>query len=391
VIGGLEMKKIMSFLVAMAIFLSLTGCANMLEEEYLSIEEHSYTSPENDVTVNVVEVSNYKELLDSIINMIAEYSEEETVRFTNYSGDIENDVADVCVEIMNNTPIGAYSTYYVGYTINKFVSYYEAEISIIYKKTEEQVVSVIKAEDDDDVKNELEQALRYNMDYIALDTKSENITKEIIVDFIKDTYYENPEYAIIMPEITVSVYPEDGDEHIVEAEMEYPYIDSLMSAMQSRLDSKIQVYKDELAQENDYMKLEKLCSMIYENVVCDNTNMTEENYAATDAMNTAYSALVSAKASSEGIAMAVKMICDSMNIECYVVIGKLDDNVHAWNIVDYNGNYYHLDASRYGNGIFLVNDEEIKSNYWWDTSAFPKCVATIGNVTNTVGEDGNNI
>lgn len=373
------MKRLICFILAVVTVLGLTGCANMLEEEYLSIEEHTYTEPEPERPGTVTEVSSYRQLLESVISMIRDYREKETVRFVEYKGNAENDLSDVCAEVMNVNPIGVYSAYYVGYTVNKFVSYSEAEISIIYKKTEEQVEGVLEAETRENVERLLESALEYNSEYIAIYTSDKNITKEDAVTYIKEMYYEHPEYAVILPDITASAYPEDGREKIIEVEMEYPYISSLMTAMQGRLSTKIENYLAEASDLNDYMRLDGICRIISENVSCEEDNMTEEKYDPTNSINTAYSAMMLLRASSEGIAMAVKMMCDASDIECIVVIGKLDGNVHAWNIVNYNGNYYHLDASNYQNGFFLESDEEIISQYWWDTSSYPKCVAKIDN------------
>lgn len=373
------MKRFICFILAAVTVLGLTGCANMLEEEYLSIGEHTYTEPEPERPGAVTEVSSHRQLLDSVINTIENYREKETVRFVEYKGDVEKALSDVCVEVMNVTPIGAYATYYVGYTINKFVSYSEAEISIIYKKTEDQVKELMKAETREDIEKELENALEYNTEYISFYTNDKSVTKEDVIAYVKQMYYEHPEYTVILPDITASAYPEEGDERIIEVVMDYPYIASLMTAMQSRLNTKMENYLDDISDINDYMRLDGICRVISENVNCEEDNMTEEKYNPTNSMNTAYSALVSSRASSEGIAMAVKMMCDASDIECYVVIGKLNDNIHAWNIVNYNGNYYHLDASNFKNGFFLESDEEIISRYWWDTGAYPKCVAKMDN------------
>ena len=62
--------------------------------------------------------------------------------------------------------------------------------------------------------------------------------------------------------------------------------------------------------------------------------------------NTAYGALINHTAQCSGFARAFKALCDAVGIECYYV--EADQYAwnpnHQWNIVKYNGQYYHMDV-----------------------------------------------
>ena len=70
-----------------------------------------------------------------------------------------------------------------------------------------------------------------------------------------------------------------------------------------------------------------------------------ENWSENSA-NTAYGALVNHTAQCSGYARAFKAMCDAVGIECYYVHANADamNPSHQWNIVRYNGQYYHMDV-----------------------------------------------
>lgn len=67
--------------------------------------------------------------------------------------------------------------------------------------------------------------------------------------------------------------------------------------------------------------------------------------------HTAYGALVDGVAVCEGIARAFQHLCRSVGIETLFVVGRSNNpnsgnsEGHAWNIVNINGNYYHVDVT----------------------------------------------
>ena len=75
--------------------------------------------------------------------------------------------------------------------------------------------------------------------------------------------------------------------------------------------------------------------------------------------------------------MAYKLVCDSNNVECIVVIGLKDNAEHYWNIVNLNGDYYHIDVSAVNTeGIsvtFLRSDSGLPAGYEWDRNGYPEC------------------
>ncbi len=59
----------------------------------------------------------------------------------------------------------------------------------------------------------------------------------------------------------------------------------------------------------------------------------------------AYAALVHGRSVCAGYARAFQVICNRVGIPCYYVTGQSRDQLHAWNIVDIDGNLYSVDLT----------------------------------------------
>ncbi len=109
--------------------------------------------------------------------------------------------------------------------------------------------------------------------------------------------------------------------------------------------------------------------LYFHNYVCDITVYAEETFG--EMGDTAYSALVDGKAICEGYSRAMQLLLDRAGIYNYLVVGDgvSDDGTepHMWNIVEIDGENYHLDATwndtfdetEYGYLYFNVNDQII--------------------------------
>lgn len=107
--------------------------------------------------------------------------------------------------------------------------------------------------------------------------------------------------------------------------------------------------------------------------------------------SSAYGALVNGEAACEGYSKAMQLVLDRVGIENYVICGKVtnskgESGPHMWNVVNINGDYYHLDCTwddpedneSENHRYFNVNDEMISETH----SDFPndfECTATAEN------------
>ncbi len=366
------MKKIQLFAAVLLALTLLAGCGIMDGEMY-SVTEHKLTDTENVNSARAEEVADYSELYAAVLAMVEERNETGTFRFTaNYSGDVEQDVSAVCMDIPNNTPLGAYAVYYMGSSLSKYVSYYEAEITVTYKKTAVQISSIREVVTMSVMNGQLQEIIENFGTYFAFETSNSRLSAEYIVSQAQKIYYENPGTVLAVPTVTVSVYPEESVNRIVEVNITYPENTAVLRRLVSDLQERTEEVSDWFAaQEKDQAVLE-ICRYLAGNV--ELTALSESHWSAEDS---AYGALVAGTANSKGYAMAVKVLCDALEIPCVVVAGRYGNETHYWNIVTIDGADYHMDASKFtdngGAASLFVSDARLSDSYWWDTEAYPSC------------------
>ena len=68
-------------------------------------------------------------------------------------------------------------------------------------------------------------------------------------------------------------------------------------------------------------------------------------------------------------------MCRDAGLDCYVVAGMKGGKLWYWNIVNIDGNHYHVDMlrSKTEGALRLLTDNIINEGYVWDFSAYPTC------------------
>lgn len=103
--------------------------------------------------------------------------------------------------------------------------------------------------------------------------------------------------------------------------------------------------------------------------------------------HSAYGALVEHKALCSGISSAFLLLCRNFGLRAMTIDGistyHTNEVDHAWNIVEYEGQFYHLDPTWdanlkedlkvYSYSYFGLNDDEMSLDHSWDLNLYPKC------------------
>jgi|GEM_PF-383696 len=133
-------------------------------------------------------------------------------------------------------------------------------------------------------------------------------------------------------------------------------------------------FNDSIESDKEINKISYINNYIYSLLSRGDIN-NDGNYATRS-----YDVLVKKEANSRlAVAKAFKMICDYLNIECYIVTGNDYSSNWAWNIVKIDGNYYHIDGyMNILNGkesyVYLLSDTSmINLGYSWKMSSYPTC------------------
>ena len=368
------MKRFIVLLVCLTLVFSV-GCNALLEDEYVSITNHrpansGSTVKKADKTVEIISDS---EIESALLQFVTTRTEEGTMRFVDYQGNVENDVSRACMKVTNETPIGAYAVYYMNYTVNQYMSYYEAEITITYKRSLKQISNIQTVSSEIRLERNIANALFKMDETMAFYADTEFLSELDIQNCVKNAYYDNPGSSLVMPKTETAVYPDNGDNRIVEISFNYLNSTDIMEDKLKQVNSAADKLARSVTGDTEGEKYLNICRLLSDKI----SHVENEEYNVWNDINTISSAMLNEKASSEGFALAYKMLCDRSELECKIVSGRHEDKVYFWNIVKLDGNYYHVDPAGYSDGdlyyTFLRADEDMSGKYWWDTEKYPKC------------------
>ena len=357
------MKKNRIRLLAAAVLLALllAGCQGLFEKEYRFEEEYEeeYTAVRRDSSVQ--EVRNYSGMKNALLNMIGSASEYGIIRTTKYNGTVEDDISKACFEVTRETPLGLYAVEYMSHSVSRILSYYEISVNVSYKHTAEEIAAIRTVHTGRELEELLTEALtRIDAELTFLQVSTE-FGEEEIRSFADQAYRSDPLAIPARPEISVNVFAASaGVQRITEINFDY----DLPVAELARRPAALSVWCDTYFASREDGDALQLCRDVCQLMHPFGT------------ANTAYDALMGGSADDEGFAMVMKLFCEYCGVDCYVVSGKRDEREHFWNIVEWEGSYYHLDAcdaAANGGEGSLLSDRQMLSLYRWDTSSYPVC------------------
>lgn len=148
------------FLALLSVMVFLTGCTSLLDREYSSVEPHSSKFWESEAA-DTLRAENYQDIVNDLLILIGQHKESATVRL--YNSDDELTASDMmeraAVEVQQETPLGAYAVEFITSSCQQQRSYYEVTIQIGYRRSAEQIQSIVSATSPEAVYSLLESAL----------------------------------------------------------------------------------------------------------------------------------------------------------------------------------------------------------------------------------------
>lgn len=381
----MKIKKIPALALAAAIFLCSCGCSSMLNAEYESVSKHVESAPVIS-DQSVPGVSSLDELEDAILNMIKSRLTTAKLRFEDYNGDPETDTAVACAEVANETPLGAYAVYYISGSVNKNISYHQAEITIIYKKTLKQINSIVYGATTDIIDEKLKTAMTELTDSLAIRTSLGGVDSTYFEQSARRIAFKSGSDIFIIPTVSAHFYPDAAADHIADVSLTYPLPYERLYRMRTDLDTAISGDARLIDEPSEAKTLVAIFERLSDRV----ERVLPNDAASID--DTAYGAYVNGKASPLGVALAFKLACNKNGLECHVVDGRFGGADHYWNIVKIDGSYYNCDVYRaveagISDCIFR-SDADFELEYWHDSGAYPECSGelTYSSVTGDAAE-----
>lgn len=351
-------------LLLCAMLLLFSGCERLYIGSYVSVTDHEELQISTGYDEAYYEVHTYAGIRNVLLELISAGNEEGVIRTLDYEGSVQDDVARICLDVTRESAIGSYTVEYITHSVNRILSYYEIRFHISYRLDEKDRNDVRNAVSTAELYRLVDEALCKGQEKMAIQIATLSISEQTITDYVEGFYQQNPEQLSDRPSVAVSFYP--SAEHVIkilELSFSYPRQPEEERERLERMNAAVSEMTDELP---------NLSSPEYALLCC---KALTERVTVQENGNTAYDALVERHADSEGFAMAYRLLCSRFGVNCQVVEGKKDGRTHFWNILKLGSDNYHVDCSACMEEelCFLLSDEAMIGEYWWDVDRYPPC------------------
>ncbi len=349
------MKKGLLALI-LAACLPLTGCSAMLERSYEARQRHE----EKPVTAegsSGLRVENYRELVSAVLYLVSQGQEEGIIQLYDYDGEVESDLTRACLEVATEDPLGAYCVDYIKHESSRVVSYYQAKLSISYRRTQEEIRSMVNVTGSGAIRAELQEALTNFSDQVVLRVAYFAEDEASILALARQAYYDTPAAALGMPQVEIGLYPDSGRERVVEILLTY----SEGAEELRRKSARLAAAGAEFVYPWDMDREAAVRQAAAE--VCYHSGYDPQGGV------TAYAALVEGAANDEGLALAYSLVCRELErVTCEIVEGAWQGEPHFWNEVRFSqGEPLYLDLSRFTelSSTLYTAEEMTQMGYRW--------------------------
>lgn len=138
-------RKITAALLVLCL-LMMTGCASLLERSYTTSQPHSSKFWESEAA-GTLRAENAQDIVNDLLLLVGQHTESAVLRLYDFADDqaAEEALAQATLEVQQETPMGAYAVEYITYVSQPQRSFYEVELQIGYRRSEEQLQTIVSA------------------------------------------------------------------------------------------------------------------------------------------------------------------------------------------------------------------------------------------------------
>lgn len=354
------MKKRIAALMAAGTML-LTGCSALLERDYVSVAPHN-AAPTTEGDPSTLRADNYQELVNALVYFVTLGMESGTVRLYTEWENVEQQLEAACLEVVQEDPLGAYSVEFIKYQISNMVPCTEATVQISYRRTREQVASIVSVTGATAIRSELKSALADFASEKVLRIGYFDRDEDFLYTLARQAFYDSPMSALDIPDLEVTVYPDKGRQRIVELNMTYHLEPDVLRDRRDELGIAIAAMSRSVPFSGTNTYLLSAIETLLGRVRYDPAGGTTAWHAVTQGM-----------ADREGLALAFSALCQQLRLPCRVVEGTRNDQPHFWNIVSTAEGWRHVDLTTADHPL-LLDTQAAELGYAWIAASVPKCL-----------------
>ena len=353
------MRKILALCLVACMLLS--GCASLFDGSYLSVTPHSGGS--NVPISRIVYAKNYAQLCQALRDVVHSGATDILISVADYyQASLQEDVKRAVETVWAEDPIAAYAIDEMIYEIvtNQGQPAVVVDISYVHDQTEIQKIQEITQLED--AKSILAAELsRYSTGVVLY---AKNLSGLDYAQLVEDFGAMYPEVVMETPRVVVNLYPQEGQEQVVELKFTYQHSRDVIRQMQEKVAlffESASLYVSGVTNERE--KTVRLYALLMESF---------ESFTLETSITPAYSLLIYGVGDSKAFANVFSAMCRQAGLECTTVSGARQGQAWHWNLVKVGGAYYHLDLlACHRSGAFRLLTDDQMSGYVWDYSAHP--------------------
>lgn len=354
------MKRLALLIAAMGLLLS--GCS-WLSGSYYSVTPHRQQAGSAEDTIEAAD--SYLQLRIALEKMVLSGVESGVISVAEIPEERLEDFLDMAVRYVRDSfPMGAYAVEKITTQLGTVGGNAALAVEIQYLHGRQEILSVMQVENMEEARKLIGNALTQYEPGLVMLISNYEITD--IHQVVEDFAQENPGAVMEIPETSVQLYPSSGYQRVLELKFSYQSSrDSLraMGDVVQRVFNSAALYVSH--DTSDSQKLSQLYSFLMERF---------GEYQLKTSITPAYSLLNHGVGDSNAFAVVFAEMCQRAGVECQVVVGTRRGEPWCWNLVQEDGNYYHVDllACRSLGGYTPMTDGQM-GDYVWDYSAYPAC------------------
>ena len=354
------MKRIIALFLTISLL--LCGCSFWLDGSYSSVEPHEEPSKQaNDTAVTVY---NYADVTTALSTWI-EAGKESGMLSMQYESEekARNDVDTAVAEVSRNNPFAAYGVDKIDYQFGTSSGRKAVSVQISYLQNRTQPGKIQRAAN----LQQAEQIIKQQLDACAAGVVVyfEGSEQPDYVQMVADYAMDYPQRVMESPEVTVSLYPEEGEKQIVELKFSYQTSRAELRTLQNKI---APVFASAALYVSGKWSPAEKAQRLYEFL------MGRYEYNIQTSITPAYSLLLHGVGDQRAFAMVYGAMCREAGLNCYLVTGTRNGVPWVWNAVQLDGEYHYIDLLNSVDTGFRLSTQEEMKEYVWDYSAYPTAV-----------------
>lgn len=355
------MKKYLALILIAAIALTLCGCDMWMDGSYYSVKPHQDAGTSQSQGSAVV--SSYTQLFDAMCSLVKDGREEGVIYATGMDAkQLETYMSIASGSVTATNAIGAYAVDTISYEVGTNAGRTAIAVKIAYNHSRSEILRIKRTDTMEQATGEI---------YKALDDCEANVVilveeyqRTDFVQLVQDYVDQNPDTCMEMPQVAVAVYPEGGNQRVIELSFTYQTSRETLRTMQEYVQPVFRAANLNVStEEEELTKFSRMYAFLMERM----------EYQQKTSITPSYTLLRHGVGDSKAFAVVYAAMCREADLDCQIVTGTRDGEPHTWNILCVDGVYYYVDLLRSVSAgrLQLLIDENMRG-YVWDYSAYPK-------------------